>query len=246
MFGWPSWPARRDRRKRSGRRCHRVDRDTEMRKFRFALEPVLKLAVRRDLEARIRIAALTSNLAGLRNRDHLLEAASAHAEREAGLGGPHSRMAGAYHATLARERQGVTHAISRTTALLGETDSDFTDGQQRIDDIDVQEGSNLLALNMPIDPNGVVYDSISRAPVAGAVVSLLDPRNSLPVPDTCFDDPNQQDQVTIGNGYYKFDINFSSGACPGPGNYLVQVTAPSDVFVPGTSQRTSPDSSGGP
>ncbi|MDH3408284.1 MAG: choice-of-anchor K domain-containing protein, partial [Gammaproteobacteria bacterium] len=30
------------------------------------------------------------------------------------------------------------------TALLGDTDSDFTDGQQRIDDIDVQEGSNLL------------------------------------------------------------------------------------------------------
>ena len=55
-----------------------------------------------------------------------------------------------------------------TTALLGETDSDFTDGQQRIDDIDVQEGSNLLALNMPVDPNGVVYDAVSRSPVPGA------------------------------------------------------------------------------
>ncbi|MGB5782753.1 MAG: SdrD B-like domain-containing protein, partial [Eudoraea sp.] len=114
-----------------------------------------------------------------------------------------------------------------TTALLGETDSDFTDGQQRIDEIDVQEGSNLLALNMPVDPNGVVYDSMGRAPVAGAVVSLVDPRNLLPLPNSCFDDPNQQGQVTIGNGYYKFDINFSDPACPGPGNYLLQVTAPS-------------------
>ena len=129
-----------------------------------------------------------------------------------------------------------------TTALLGETDSDFTDGQQRIDDIDVQEGSNLLALNMPVDPNGVVYDAISRAPVPGAIVSLVDPRNGQPVPDTCFDDPNQQGQVTIGNGYYKFDINFSSPACPGPGNYLVQVTTPGDTFVPGASQFIPPTS----
>ena len=49
-----------------------------------------------------------------------------------------------------------------TTALMGQADSDFTDGQQRIDDIDVQEGSNLLALNMPVDPNGVIYDSVAR------------------------------------------------------------------------------------
>ena len=53
------------------------------------------------------------------------------------------------------------------TALLGETDSAFTDGQQRIDEIDVQEGSNLLSLNMPVDPNGVIYDSITRSPSRG-------------------------------------------------------------------------------
>jgi uncharacterized repeat protein (TIGR01451 family) len=129
-----------------------------------------------------------------------------------------------------------------TTALLGETDSDFTDGQQRIDDIDVQEGSNLLALNMPVDPNGVVYDSISRNPVPGAVVRLLDARNSQPLPNACFDDPNQQGQVTIGNGYYKFDINFSSPLCPGPGNYLLQVTAPSTAYVPGVSEMIPPTS----
>ena len=72
------------------------------------------------------------------------------------------------------------------TALLGVTDSDFTDGQQRIDEIDVQEGSNLLALNMPVDPNGVIYDSVTRAPVAGAMVTLVDVRNGLPLPEQLF------------------------------------------------------------
>ncbi len=128
------------------------------------------------------------------------------------------------------------------TALLGQTDSDFTDGQQRIDEIDVQEGSNLLDLNMPVDPNGVIYDSITRNPVPGAVVRLLDARNSVALPNACFDDQNQQGQVTIGNGYYKFDINFSDPACPGPGNYLVEVVAPSTAYSAGVSEMIPPTS----
>jgi uncharacterized repeat protein (TIGR01451 family)/fimbrial isopeptide formation D2 family protein len=131
---------------------------------------------------------------------------------------------------------------SATTALLGETDSDFTDGQQRIDEIDVQAGSNLLALNMPVDPNGVVYDSIARVPVAGAVVTLLDARNSAPLPNACFDDPNQQNQVTVGNGYYKFDVNFSDPACPSASNYLIQVIAPDTTYIAGVSEMIPPTS----
>jgi len=129
-----------------------------------------------------------------------------------------------------------------TTAMLGQTDSDFTDGQQEITEIDVQEGSNLLALNMPVDPNGVIYASVGRNPVTGAVVTLVDARNNLALPSACFDDPNQQGQVTVSNGYYKFDINFSDPACPSGLNYLIQVTAPDTSFVPGVSLIIPPSS----
>ncbi|MDH3547177.1 MAG: hypothetical protein OEN22_08765, partial [Gammaproteobacteria bacterium] len=129
-----------------------------------------------------------------------------------------------------------------TTALLGQTDSDFTDGLQRIDEIDVQEGSNLLALNMPVDPNGVIYDSVTRSPIAGARVALVDVRNGAPVPSSCFDDPNQQNQLTVPNGYYKFDINFSDPACPSGLNYLIQVVPPDSSYVSGVSELIPPTS----
>ena len=129
-----------------------------------------------------------------------------------------------------------------TTALLGQTDSDFTDSQQRIDDIDVQEGSNLLALNMPVDPNGVIYDSVARSPVAGATVSLVDVRNGVPVSSSCFDDPNQQGQRTVANGYYKFDIDFSDPSCPSGMNYLIQVVRPDSSYLSGVSELIPPTS----
>jgi uncharacterized repeat protein (TIGR01451 family)/fimbrial isopeptide formation D2 family protein len=127
------------------------------------------------------------------------------------------------------------------TALLGEADSQFTNALQRIYDIVVQPGDNLLDLNLPIDPNGVVYNSVSRTPIVGATVTLLSGAGGAPLPDTCFDDPAQQNQVTRADGYYKFDLNFLEPACPSGGDYTVQVVAPSGNFVPGLSEIIPPD-----
>ena len=60
-----------------------------------------------------------------------------------------------------------------TTAKLGRAHSIFTNDLQRITDIVVQSGSNLQDLNLPINPNGVVYNTIVRTPIAGATLTLL-------------------------------------------------------------------------
>jgi uncharacterized repeat protein (TIGR01451 family) len=128
------------------------------------------------------------------------------------------------------------------TAMLGVADSPFTNGPQEISAVVVDSGANLLGLNLPIDPNGVVYDSVVRAPVAGAVVTLLGAGAGVAVPSSCFDDPVQQGQVTGPGGYYKFDLNFSDPACASGGGYFIAVDPPGETYLPGYSQIIPPTS----
>src|SRR5204863_3097448 len=123
-----------------------------------------------------------------------------------------------------------------SASMLGRSASPFTDGLQRITVIVVQSGATLQGLNLPIHPNGVIYNSVARTPVVGATLTLLDGRSASraglrtaddfvkatrtlldagsasPLPAGCFDDPAQQGQITLADGYYKFDINFSDAA----------------------------------
>src|SRR5213593_2463601 len=129
------------------------------------------------------------------------------------------------------------------TAMLGRGVSPFTNGRQRISDIVVPSGANLQGLNLAIHPNGVVYNSMARTPIAGATLTLLDARSNSPLPASCFEDAAQQGQITLADGYYKFDINFSDPACPSGGDYLIGVTAPAGTgYVAGYSQIIPPTS----
>src|SRR6266849_499521 len=120
------------------------------------------------------------------------------------------------------------------TAKLGKADSAFTNWLQRITNIAVPSGSNLQNLNLLIGPNGVVYNSLTRAPIAGATLKML--HGSTPLPATCFDDPAQQGQITQAGGYYRFDLNFSDPGCPSGNSYVIVVTAPESNYVAGESQ----------
>ncbi len=58
----------------------------------------------------------------------------------------------------------------------------FTNDLQRITDIVVQSGSNLQNVNLPIEPNGVVYNTLSRAAVAGATLTLSEREQQTALP----------------------------------------------------------------
>jgi len=126
------------------------------------------------------------------------------------------------------------------TAKLGKADSAFTNSLQRITGIAVPANSNLQNLNLPIGPNGVVYNSITRSPIAGATLNMLS-ASRAPLPATCFDDPAQQGQITLG-GYYRFDLNFSDPACSSGGSYLIVVSAPTSNYSAGESSIIPPTS----
>ncbi|HWR14926.1 MAG TPA: hypothetical protein VN577_08860 [Terriglobales bacterium] len=129
------------------------------------------------------------------------------------------------------------------SAALGVPTSPFTNAPQRISNIVVSSGANLQGLNLPITPNGVVYNSMSRTPIAGVILTLRNAGSGASLPAACFDDVAQQGQLTLADGFYKFDVNFSDPACPSGGNYLIEITAPAgSTFVRGYSQIIPPKS----
>lgn len=127
-------------------------------------------------------------------------------------------------------------------AMLGWCSSPFTNGMQRISNIIVGAGGVLQDLNLPLSPNGVVYNSIMRTPVAGATLTIVQASSRTQLSGSCFNDPAQQGQVTPGSGYYKFDLNFSDPTCPSGGEYLIQVTPPASGYMVGVSKLVPPTS----
>jgi uncharacterized repeat protein (TIGR01451 family) len=74
-----------------------------------------------------------------------------------------------------------------------------------IDAVSVDAQSGSTGVDVPIDPSGIVYDSVSLAPVSGSRISLVDRAGDL-LPGRCFVDPAQQLQFTGSDGFYRFDI----------------------------------------
>ncbi len=102
-----------------------------------------------------------------------------------------------------------------------------------LENITITAGQILTDQNQPIDPSGVIYDAVSRQPIAGAVVNLVDQFGTA-LPIDCYLDPSQLGQITDTDGFYRFDIVAGAdAACPvGRTEYAIQVTAPSGFADP--------------
>ena len=104
-----------------------------------------------------------------------------------------------------------------------------------ISGVSLPENALVSDQNLPIDPSGVVYDSVTRAPVGNVVVSLLG-ANGAALPATCFLAPSQQNQTTDTRGNYRFDlIPGASPQCPvGETVYTIAIAPPTNYSAPST------------
>jgi uncharacterized repeat protein (TIGR01451 family) len=107
----------------------------------------------------------------------------------------------------------------------------------------VNPGANVQKQDLPYDPGGVVYDSVSGTPVPGAVVRLVGPPGFDPA-QHLFDG---RDSYTTGPGGY-YDFFVLPGAPAGeyrlaitpPGNYLPSSIYPAAVGALGTQSCSAP------
>ena len=100
---------------------------------------------------------------------------------------------------------------------------------QSIEGIYLPAGATVLEQSLPLDPSGVVYDSIRRTPVAGAVVRIDGPAGFDPTTQLVGGAANQS-QTTDPTGFYQFLLLAGAPA----GDYTLTVTSPAG-YVPGVS-----------
>lgn len=101
--------------------------------------------------------------------------------------------------------------------------------------IALSPGADVTGLDLPVDPIGVVYDSINRTSISDARVTIL-AQSGETLPDQCFRDASQQNQMTAADGAYFFEIMSGAAAqCPAePTAYRIALTSPVD-YSPGAS-----------
>jgi hypothetical protein len=108
--------------------------------------------------------------------------------------------------------------------------------------IEVNASSSVaLVVNVPVDPSGIVYDSVTRLPIADMRLVMTN-AFGVALPDACFVSPAQQSQVTLASGFYRFDVVPGGDAlCPiAEAEYQISVVSLSGNYVAGLSSAIVP------
>ena len=97
-----------------------------------------------------------------------------------------------------------------------------------IRNLTLNPGDDITEQNLPLDPAGVVYDSVTRLPVAGAVVTISGPAGFDPA-QHLLGGVLAEKQTTGDDGYYQFLLqnNYPSGTyhvtiTSYPSNYIAE------------------------
>ncbi|MNR78016.1 Cna protein B-type domain protein [compost metagenome] len=103
----------------------------------------------------------------------------------------------------------------------------------RITQLQLAPGITTVKQNLPLDPAGTIYDAISRNPIPGASVTLMNGGSAVPV--ACLAS-GINTQVTGATGMYQFLLNNPAPfGCPGSGTYTIQVTSPGGYLPPNST-----------
>ena len=89
----------------------------------------------------------------------------------------------------------------------------------------------VVNLPLPVNPSGIVYDSVSREPVAGVTLNILNSNGDLISADCLFE--NQQSQITEDDGLYAFDFNLGADAsCQSGDEFIIEIADAPSAFRP--------------
>jgi uncharacterized repeat protein (TIGR01451 family) len=98
-----------------------------------------------------------------------------------------------------------------------------------IANLTLRSGGSVSNQNLPIDPSGIVYNSVTRVPVSGATVTISGPAGFNAAAHLVGGSANQA-QTVDGSGFYQFLLLPGAPA----GTYLLSITPPPG-YAPGVS-----------
>jgi uncharacterized repeat protein (TIGR01451 family) len=119
-------------------------------------------------------------------------------------------------------------------------DSNAVIGDGIIESITLKPGINIVQQSLPVDPTGIIYDSVTRQALGGATVTLVGPPGFNPATGLVGGAANVS-QVTgasgVAAGFFQFLlVNLGAPGGAPAGTYTIEVKPPAGYLPPNATQ----------